>query len=124
MDLSETVVYVIVSPSSTASNLGVILNDRLSCTPNIPAVAQSCKFALCNIRKIRSFLITDAMHLLVEVLVISRQDYRNLLLSGLPAFATKLYLECCSVPCFLSTQILHLTMLLRYLHWLPVAAHN
>ena len=61
-----------VSQSSTARNLGVILDDGLSCAPNITAVAWSCRFALYNIRRIRSFLTKGATQLLVQVLVISR----------------------------------------------------
>ena len=37
--------------SSTAGNLGVILTDRLPCTPNITAVAHCCRFALYNFHK-------------------------------------------------------------------------
>ena len=67
----------------------VILNDKLSCTPNISAVAQSCRFALYNIHRIWSFFTKNAAQLLVQLLVISRLDYCNCLLAGLLASVTK-----------------------------------
>ena len=77
LDLSVTVNDVMVSSSSTVRNLGVILNDKLSCALNITAVARSCRFALYNISRIRSFLTKDTMQLLVQALIISRLDYCN-----------------------------------------------
>ena len=112
-------------PSSTVRNLGVILDDQLSCTPNITAVARSCRFALYNIRRIRTFLTKDATQLLVQALVISRLDYCNSLLAGLPASATKPLQRIQNAAArlvFNLHKFSHVTPLLRDLHWLPVAA--
>ena len=57
MDLSVTVQDVTVSPSSMVRNLSVILDDGLSCTPNITAEARSCRFVLYNIRWIDSDVV-------------------------------------------------------------------
>ena len=89
MDLLVTVKYAVVGPSPTARNLGVILDDQLRCTANITAVIKSCRFALYNIRWIRPFLTREAAQLLVQTLFISRLDYCNSLLAGLPASAIK-----------------------------------
>ena len=89
MDLLVTVENITVSPSPTARNLGVVLDNQLCCTANITAVARSCRFALYNIRRIRPFLTREAAQLLVQSLVISRLDYCNSLLAGLPASAIK-----------------------------------
>ncbi len=48
-------------------------------------MAWSCRFALHNIRKIRPFLTQHAEQLFVQALVISRLDYCNVLLAGLPS---------------------------------------
>ncbi len=48
-----------------------------------------CRFALHNIRKIRPFLTEHAAQLLVQALVISRLDYCNALLAGLPSNTIK-----------------------------------
>ncbi len=77
-----------ITPSRTARNLGVVINDQLSFTDHIATTARSCRFALYNIRKIRPFLSEQAT-LLVQALVLSRLDYCNALLAGLPACVIK-----------------------------------
>ncbi len=78
-----------ITPSRTARNLGVVIDDQLSFTDHIATTAQSCRFALYNIRKIRPFLSEQAAQLLVQALVLSRLDYCNALLAGLPACTIK-----------------------------------
>ncbi len=56
---------------------------------HIAKTARSCRFALHNIRKIRPFLTEHAAQLLVQVFVISRLDYCNALLAGLPSCTIK-----------------------------------
>ena len=117
---------VTVLASLTARTPGIILNDGLSCAPNITAMAQSCRFAFYNIHRIRSFLTKDEMHLLGQALVICHMDYCNPLLAGLPASATKL-LQCIQDAAACRIYNLtkfnpSLTTLLCDLHWLPVAA--
>ncbi|XP_064164210.1 uncharacterized protein LOC135239463 isoform X2 [Anguilla rostrata] len=79
----------LVSSSPTAKNLGVVMNNRLSLSQNIAAVCLTCKFFLYNIRRIHPFLTTYATQLLVQAMVLSRLDYCNSLLAGLPASAIR-----------------------------------
>ncbi len=69
--------------------MGVIFDDQLTFKDHIAKTARSCRFALLNIRKIRPFLTEHAAQLLVQVLVISRLDYCNALLAGLPSCTIK-----------------------------------
>ncbi len=78
-----------ITPSKTARNLGAVIDDKLNFTDHITKIAQSCRFALYNIRKIRPFLSEHATQLLVQALVLSRLDYCNALLAGLPASSIK-----------------------------------
>jgi len=71
-----------VSPSQTARNVGVVL-DQLCCNANITSVA------LYNIGRIRPFLTREAAQILVQALVITHIDYCNFLLVGLLASAIK-----------------------------------
>ena len=97
MDLSVTVEDVMVLPSLMVRNLGVILDDRLCCAPNIHAVVRSCIFAINNIWRIWYFLTKDEKQLLVQTLFICCLDNCNFLLAGL------LWLNRCS----LSRTLLH-----------------
>ncbi len=78
-----------ITSSALVRNLGVIFDDQLTFKEHIAKTAWSCRFALHNIRKIRSFLTEHAAQLLVQALVISRLDYCNALLSGLPSNTIK-----------------------------------
>ncbi len=78
-----------ITPSASVRNLGVIFDDQLTFKEHIAKIARSCRFALHNIRKIRPFLTEHAAQLLVQALVISRLDYCNALLAGLPSNTIK-----------------------------------
>ena len=79
----------VLTPTETARNLGVTLDSQLSLTANITATTRSCRFMLYNIRRIRPLLTQKAVQVLVQALVISRLDYCNSLLAGLPARAIR-----------------------------------
>jgi len=62
--------------------LGVVIDDELNFTNHIARTAWFCRFALYNIRPFLSKLDTQ---LIVHALLLSRLDYCNALLAGLPA---------------------------------------
>ncbi len=106
-------------------NLGVIFDDQLTFKEHIAKTARSCRFALHNIRKIRPFLTEHAAQLLVQALVISRLDYCNALLAGLPSNSIKPLQMIQNVAArlvFNEPKRAHVTPLFISLHWLPVAA--
>ncbi len=114
-----------ITPSRTARNLGVLMDDRLSFTDHIATTARSCRFALYNIRKIRPFLTEQTAQLLVQALVLSRLDYCNALLVGLPACTIKplqLIQNAAARVVFNELKKAHVTPLFISLHWLPIAA--
>ncbi len=87
--------------------------------------ARSCRFAWYNIKKIRPFLWEHATQLLVQALVLSRLDYCNALLAGLPASPIKplqLIQNAAARLIFNEPKITHVTPLFINLHWLPIAA--
>ncbi|MEE6528134.1 hypothetical protein FKM82_030100 [Ascaphus truei] len=65
--------------------LGVTLDTSLTFAPHIRNVSKTCRFFLRNITKIRPFLCYSCAKTLTQALILSRLDYCNLLLSGLPA---------------------------------------
>ncbi|KAK3565488.1 hypothetical protein QTP86_010864, partial [Hemibagrus guttatus] len=75
--------------------------------------------------RIRPFLSTQATQVLVQSLVISRLDYCNSLLAGLPLNAIRplqIIQNAAARLVFNLPKFSHTTPLLRSLHWLPVAA--
>ncbi len=114
-----------ISPSASVRNLGVIFDDQLTFKEHIAKTARSCRFALHNIRKIRPFLTEHAAQLLVQALVISRLDYCNALLAGLPSNTIKplqMIQNAVERLVFNEPKRAHVTPLFVSLHWLPVAA--
>ncbi len=93
--------------------------------PSSSPHTRSCRFALHNIRKIRPFLTEHAAQLLVQALVISRLDYCNALLAGLPSNTIKplqMIQNAAARLVFNEPKRAHVTPLFVSLHWLPVAA--
>ncbi len=116
----------IITPSRTARNLGVVMDNRLSFTDHIATTDRSCRFALYNIRKIRPFITEQTTQLLVQALVLSRLDYCNALLAGLPARTIKplqLIQNCSSQSVLQRAEESSCNTSLHQLHWLPIAAH-
>ncbi len=114
-----------IIPSASVRNLGVTFDDQLTFKEHIAKTARSCRFALHNIRKIRPFLTEHASQLLVQVLVISRPDYCNALLAGLPSNTIKplqMIQNAAARLVFNEPKRAHATPLFVSLHWLPVAA--
>ena len=61
-------------------NLGVLMDSQLDMTLHVNLICQTCYHNLRNIRTISKGLNYEATKSLVQVLVISRLDYCNLLL--------------------------------------------
>ncbi|KAI4899640.1 hypothetical protein NFI96_008091 [Prochilodus magdalenae] len=115
----------LITPTEDARSLGVILDGQLSLSAHIANLTRSCRFLLYNIRRIQPFLSQEATQLLVQSLVISRLDYCNSLLAGLPLRAIRplqLVQNTAAHLIFNLPKFTHVTPLLRSLHWLPVVA--
>ncbi len=100
-------------------------DDKLNFTDHITKTARSFRFALYNIKKIRPFLSEHATQLLVQALVLSKFDYCNALLAGLPAGSIKplqLIQNAAARLVFNELKRTHVTPLFINLHWLPIAA--
>ncbi|KAL6469243.1 hypothetical protein MHYP_G00227670, partial [Metynnis hypsauchen] len=88
-DLAISFKNSLIVPSVEARSLGVTLDGQLSFSTHITNLTRSCRYLLYNIRRIRPFLTQEAAQVLVQSLVISRLDYCNSLLAGLPMQAIK-----------------------------------
>ena len=102
-----------------------MIDDQLTFKDNIASVARLCRFALLNITKIMPYLTQHPTQLLVQAMVISRLDYCNALLTGLPACAVKplqLVQNVAARLVFDQPKRAHVTSLFIELHWLSLAA--
>ncbi len=86
-DFSIIIENSVVSPTRTARNLDVTLDDPLSFAANNTVTARSCRFILHNIRRKGPFFTQEVAQVLVQALIISYLDYCNSLLAGVPACA-------------------------------------
>ena len=79
--------------------------------------------SLYNIRRIRKYLLFEAAKSLVQALVISRIDYCNAILYGLPAVHVNRLQRVQNATARLLTntqRYSHITPIMINLHWLPV----
>ncbi len=105
-----------ITPSKTARNLGVVIDDQLNFSDHITKMARSCRFARYNIKKIRSMQHNSLFRLLFC------PDYCNALLAGLPASSIKplqLIQNTAARLIFNEPERTHVTPLFINLHWLP-----
>ena len=105
--------------------LGVKLDQTLSMHDQISSTCRACFFELRRIASIRPFLSKEAVLKLVVATVLSRLDYCNSVLIGLPEDQI---LRLQRVQNSAARLVLgkkkkdHVTPLLQTLHWLPVKA--
>ena len=105
-------------------NLGVTLDSTLSLHQHILNVCRGAFLELRRIHSIRGFLTTDAVKTLVCSLVLSRIDYCNSLLAGLPqCHLQKIqYVQNAAARLiFRAPKSDHVSPLLQKLHWLPIS---
>ncbi|KAK7103227.1 hypothetical protein V1264_018173 [Littorina saxatilis] len=110
--------------SKSVRNLGVMFDDELSMRVHVNKVCQLAYYELRKISTIRHYLSQQATQTLVTSLVLSRLDYGNSLLAGIPdTLLNKLQKVQNSAArlVFRCPKRTHTTPLLRALHWLPIA---
>lgn len=104
-------------------DLGATLDSHMTMERQVNALCSSAYYHLRNISRIRSHLNETATRSLVQALVISRIDYCNSLLHGLPKrMLSKLQRVQNSAARIVakSTRRQHITPVLQDLHWLPI----
>ena len=109
----------------SARYLGVCLDETLSFDQHISSVCRTTFYHLKRLRSIRSYLSVKALTQLVISFILSRLDYCNAVLAGLPLCSIKRLQR---VQNSAARVVLRkskrdsVTPLLKQLHWLPVDA--
>ena len=84
-DLCLSLGSIVINPSETVRDLGVLLNSELTMRPHIARTASTCFVHLRRLRQLRRFADQSTMQCLVSAFVIARLDYCNSVMAGLPA---------------------------------------
>ena len=122
-DNAVTIGANVIQPKTVVRDLGVLLDSELSMKQHIAKVTSTCYYQLRRLRQIRHLVGQELTTQLVHAFVLSRLDYGNSVLAGLPESSTA-PLQC--VQNAAARLILGLKMrdnvspALRQLHWLPV----
>ena len=82
---SSALVLIPSEPSSEVRDLGVYFDSELNMKSYIRSVAKVCFYHLRRLRTLRSLLGREATIRLVSAFILSRLDYCNAVLVGLPA---------------------------------------
>jgi len=116
----------IITPTSSARNLGVIFDSTLSMSDHISSVSKSCFLSICDLRKIRSTLDHTTAHTMDTSLINSKLDYCNSLFLNLPQSQLnrlQLILNSSARAVSKSPKFCHITPLLKSLQWLKIDQH-
>ena len=115
----------IITSVNTVRDLGVLLDSSLNLKAHITSVTRSCFFHLRRIRQVKKCLNESFLRVLVQALIISRIDYCNSILAGLPAVT----IHPLNTVLHAAARIIkdiphrdHITPAMRNLHWLPIPA--
>ena len=114
---------VMIVPSNTIRNLGAYFNCTMDHQVFVNKKCQAARLALRNISKVRTSLTRDSCEKLVQAYVISRLDYCNVLLHGLPKYLIQRLQKVQNSAARLIAMIPKRESITPYsadLHWLPI----
>ena len=113
-----------IRPVTCVKYLGVFLDTELGMKRQVNGIAAACFFQLRRLRQLRNVISPQALQRVVSALVLSRLDYCNAVLAGLPASTLAPLQRVQNAAARLVAGLGprdHVTPALRILHWLPVA---
>ena len=112
---------VYVKPVSSARNLGVIFDSRLSFTDHVSSVSKACYCHIRNLRRIRSSLDQSTATTIATSMIHSKLDYCNSLFLNLPKFELnrlQSILNSAARAITNTSKFSKITPVLKSLHWL------
>ena len=114
---------IVVKTNVLARDLGVKLDSNLTLSNHVSAVCKAAFLALHKIGRIRPFLSLKSTEKLVHAHVMSRLDYCNGILFGLPDNQIQKLQRVQNAAARLVTRAKkhdHVSPILYQLHWLPI----
>ena len=112
-----------VEPVVSVINLGVYMGNEMNMRLHIGKICSACYFHLRRLRQLRHIVSKATMKRHVSAFVLSRLDYCNSVLAGLPDATLALMQRVMNaavrlVACLHMRD--HVTSAMRSLHWLPI----
>ncbi len=110
-----------IAPTSVVRDLGIYIDADVSMRSHVAKTVSTCFAILRQLRSIRRSVSRPVLQSLVVSLVLSRLDYGNATLAGIPAYLTKRLqsvLNAAARLIYSSSRFNHVSPLLRQLHWL------
>jgi len=114
-----------IAPSSSVRDLGVYLDSDTAMSTQVTRTVSRCFGALRQLRSMRRSVPTESFKSLIVSLVLSRLDYGNAALLGLPAYQfhrLQSVMNAGARLIFKTRRSDHVTPLLRELHWLRLTS--
>ena len=113
----------IIELSDKVRDLGVILDKELNLRQHVNDTCKKAISAIRSISRIRKYMSQSNLKRIVNAFVISRMDYCNSILYGLPTVEHEKLQRVQNIAARLitgSSRRDHITPVLKNLHWLPV----
>jgi len=83
-DLNITIGADIIKPSTIVHDLGVLNDAMLTLQQHVSKLTSSCFFQLQRLQEVHKYVNRQLLKQLVHAFIISRLDYCNCILAGLP----------------------------------------
>lgn len=113
----------VINPTKNVKNLGIMFDEELTMSDQVSSLCKTMFMVLKKISTYRKYMTQEVAEKVMVSLVLSKMDYCNCLLAGLPnVLIQKLqYVQNCAAKViFRKRKSDHVTPLLKSLHWLPV----
>ena len=110
-----------ITNSTSAKNLGVHFDANFKGTIHTNKLSSSVFLTISSIAKIRSMLDMDSTKILVQALIVSKLDYCNSVVLGIPMYNIDKMQRLQNMACRLIFNLhrhYHVTPYLKLLHWL------
>jgi len=112
-----------VAPVSSVCDLGIYIDADLVMWTHVKKIASRCFAVLRQLRQIRRYVSTDTFRALVVALVVTRLDYGNAVLTGLPVYLSRRLQSVLNAAAWLIFGLRrsdHVSDALISLHWLHI----
>ena len=116
-------IFIAAYIAETVRDLGLVLDADLSMVPHVNHLVKNCNYYLRLLGKLRPLLNTSAAKTCALALIMSRLDYCNSALWGIPAVQLSRLQRIQNSAARIVTgtrKAEHITPVLRDLHWLPI----